>query len=259
MNRYHIIAISLLATGSIHGAQKAPKPVQQLSLVKPFCSDPETIAVIRAAMDRIENRKLGYEDYSQRTGLLWSDVLVKTGEIADIVEEFPTKKATQVRGSLVAQSPQSIMDYPVLKSILSKEILPKMFQTVRTWTKLPEEVYAQIFFQRCSTSEPMDWHQDLGEDYDPQSDFSLVLMLSEQDDPEHGWHGGTFKIKPGLPESKCDDADVQEITPRYNQGIIFNNLLNSHSVTAVSPKRAQAQRDLIVIPINLTKLPLKKD
>ena len=30
-------------------------------------------------MDEIENKRLGYEDYSKRTGLVWSDVLVKTG------------------------------------------------------------------------------------------------------------------------------------------------------------------------------------
>ena len=44
-------------------------------------------------------------------------------------------------------------------------------------------------------------------------------MLSEQDDPEHGWHGGKFKIRSGLPEDKYDDADVQEIIPHIIKGL----------------------------------------
>ena len=62
----------------------------------------------------------------------------------------------------MAQSPQSILHYPVLQSIVSDEILPKMFETVKTWTKLPEEIYAQVFFQRCSSSEAMNWHPRSG-------------------------------------------------------------------------------------------------
>ncbi len=258
MNKYRILAILLLSVASTNNAmQKAD--IKELAIVRSFFSDTKTIATIKAIMDEIENKRLGYEDYSKRTGLVWSDVLVKTGRKANIVKEFKTTKVTQVRETLMAQSPQSILHYPVLQSIVSDEILPKMFETVKTWTKLPEEIYAQVFFQRCSSSEAMNWHQDPGEDYDPQAHYSLVLMLSEQDDPEHGWHGGKFKIRSGLPEDKYDDADVQEIIPRYNQGIIFNNQLNSHAATQVIPKLEKAKRDIIVIPINLTKLPVKKE
>ena len=235
------------------------RPVRQLSVIKPFLSNVSTIATIKKIMDEIEVKKLGYEDYSKRTGLIWSDVLVKTAKEAKIVKEFDTEKVTQVLGALKTHKPQSILNYPTLESIVSKEILPKMFDTISAWIKLPETVFAQIFFQRCSASEAMDWHQDPGEDFEPQADYSVVLMLSEQGDSTHGWAGGEFKIRPGLPEDKYNEKDVETIIPCYNQAIIFNNQINNHAATAVSPLMQESKRDIIVIPINLTKLPIKKD
>ena len=233
--------------------------VAQMSVVNPFFSDVRKIAVIKKAMDEIENRKLGYDDYSKRTGLIWSDVLVKTVHPAEIVEEYATKKVTLVSGQLQGHQPQSISQYPELKTIVSHDILPKMFETVRIWTSLPEAVYAQLFFQRCSTSEPMAWHQDPGEDFDPQANYSLVLMLSEQNDSQHGWAGGEFKIRSGLPESRYDETDVMTIIPRYNQAIIFNNQINTHATTEVINAMKNSKRDIIVIPIHLTKMSVAKE
>lgn len=252
------IAIVAISMPSTHNAMLT-RYVKQLKIINPFFSNVTTIATIRKVMDQIENEKLGYDDYSKRTGLIWSDISVKTSKPAEIIQEYNTTKVTQVAGALKQQAPQSILNYPAIKSIVCSEILPKTFEVISAWTKIPETVFAQIFLQRCDMSEAMDWHQDPGEDYNPQADYSLVLMLSEQNDPEYGWIGGEFKIRSGLPKDTFDTAHIETIIPRYNQGIIFNNQINSHYTTEVITAMKRAKRDIIVIPINLTQLPIKKD
>lgn len=236
-------------------------PIPQLAVLKKYFKDAGTIPTITKVMDEIENKGLGYPDYAKRTGLIWSDVSVKHKGVVEILEEFKTKKATLVDEGLKDQNAQSILDYPKLKAIVCEQVLPKMLEHISTWEKkdLPEKVFAQIFFQRCNVSEAMDWHQDPGEDYDPQAHYSLVLMLSRQSDPVHGWKGGKFFIRKGLPEDKYSESDVKTIIPRYNQGILFNNQINCHATTPVEAKTDKTARDIIVITICLNQLPKKKD
>lgn len=249
---------AMLTESMLRGAAGG-RTVQQCAIIKPFLRDISAIVTVRKTMDDIEARKLGYPDYSKRTGLVWSDVSVKTSD-AQIIEEFDTTKVTEVDGALQQQKTQSIMSYPTLKSVVCGQVFPKMFDVIQDLErrKLPEKVFSQIFFQRCNTSDVMDWHQDPGEDYDPQANYSLILMLSQQDDPEHGWDGGVFKIKPGLPKEEHLESEVATIVPYYNQAVLFNNQINSHSVTAVTSKTGKTKRDLMVVTLNTTKMPLKK-
>jgi len=230
----------------------------RLKVIRPFFSDVRTITTIKSIMDKIEADKLGYEDYAQRTGLIWSDVSVNTRSPIDIIEEFATQKATLVNDRLKIQQPQSLLKYAALKSIVCAHVLPKMFEAIGAYKPLPEQVYAQFFFQRCSSSKAMDWHQDPGEDYTPQADYSLVLMLSDQNDPDTGWNGGVFNLRPGLP-TDTQTGPIESIIPRYNQGILFDNQANSHAVTEVLPLNKTAIRDLVVITMHKTQLPIKKD
>jgi hypothetical protein len=245
---------------------KEEKEIEQLAIMKQFLPDTTSIETIKKTIDDIEHKRLGYQDYAQRTGIIWSDVWVNTKQPIQLEECNETIKVTQVMGELANNNPQSIFTYPAIASIFSNEILPKTFEAIKTWTPLREKVFAQIFLQRCSTSDPMDWHQDPGEEgyeIDSMADYSLVYMLSNQDDPEHGWIGGKFKVKPGLPSGDHDKKDVRKLIHCYNQAILFNNKLNSHAVTKITADSSNAQRDLIVIAIYLTKppvpLPCKSD
>jgi 2OG-Fe(II) oxygenase superfamily len=255
MNIYNLLKTILLTTiPTISIAMHRLPVVNQCKIIQPFFSNTNTIKKIKQVMDNIENNNLGYNDYSNRKGLVWSDVAVKTSDPIQIIEEYKTKKVTEVSGIVQQCYPQSIRDYPLLEKIVTKKILPKMFDIVRPWTNLPDLVFAQIFFQRCTMSQSMNWHQDPGEDYNPQAHYSLVLMLSEQDDPEYGWTGGEFKIRSGLPTDIYDEANVETIIPRYNQAVIFNNQINSHAAMQVIAKTQQSKRDIIVIPFNMTQL-----
>jgi hypothetical protein len=252
----NLIVIMIMCFPALNNAMHEDK---KLSIIKNFFPNTQTIETIQRSMDEIENKKLGYDDYSKRTGLIWSDVLVKNAMPAEIVEEYKTTKVTKVSETIVEQTPESILNYLALKLIVCNEILPKMFEAVGALgAHLQETVFAEIFFQRCCASEAMGWHQDPGEDFEPQADYSLVLMLSDKDDPDYGWTGGEFKIRSGLPEDKYDEADVETIIPEYNQAILFNNRINSHATTEVVPKTEKSKRDIIVIPINLTTLPIRK-
>jgi len=236
-----------------------PTHVKPLITVRPFCNGHST-CIIKKTIDKIEKKELTYPDYAQRKGIMWSDFWVNVAH-PDLMEECTdTVKLTQVAGKLQRHYPQSVFNYPKVKNILCREILPKLFALIHTnqWAQLPEKVFAQFFLQRCSASEPMDWHQDPGEDYDITADFSLALMLSLQNDPTDGWNGGEFKIRPGSPTDEYKEEDVATIIPDFNQGIVFNNKINSHSVTQIFSIGAQSKRDLIVIPIYLGNPPKPK-
>jgi 2OG-Fe(II) oxygenase superfamily len=227
---------------------------QQIKVVKPFMHD-DAVVALKKVMDKIQRDGRDYDDYAQRRGGIWSDVPVKTSN-PEIVQEFLTEKVTLVNGVLNSQRPPSIRDYPEAEEVLCKHVFPKLFEAIGEWEpSLPPTVYAQIFLQRCNTSEAMDWHQDPGEDYDPQANYSLVLMLSKKHDPVHGWQGGEFKVKSGLPEDQTEAMDVKH---RYNQGIIFNNQTNSHSVTAVTSPTQKTVRDILVVTLSKEKLPVRK-
>ena len=260
MKLFHIAALALTCVSMSHPMQQAGTKTlpQQVRILKPFFSQAKSIKAIRTIMDKIEAQNLAYPDYARRKGIIWSDVLVKTENPSEILKEFNTTKVTQVNVKLEAQKPQSLLMYPLLQSIFSSQILPTMFETVKKYTNLPKQAYVSFFLQRCNESEQMDWHQDPGEDYEPQADYTMVLMLSDQNDPKYGWDGGEFKIRQGLPENTFDEKNVQTIIHRYNQAIIFNNKINSHLATMVKPKTSFSQRDIIVVLLALQKLPQKK-
>jgi hypothetical protein len=259
MKRYQVVALVLIWAPIANAMEQetAKALAQQVNIVKPFFHNGKSIDAIRQVMDEIEEKNLAYPDYANRKGFIWSDISVETGNPAEIME-IVSVKATQVNGKLEVRKPQSLLNYPSVKSIFSTEILPKMFETVKNYTNLPKKVFLSLYVQRCNESEQMDWHQDPGEDYDPQCDYSMVLMLSDQNDPKYGWDGGEFKIRAGLPEDKYDEKDVQTIVHLHNQAVIFNNKLNSHLAAAVKPKTVSSARDIIVVLLALDKLPKKK-
>ncbi len=230
----------------------------QQAIIYPFFQNEAHIVAIKKRMDKMENKNLGYPDYAGRTGFIWTDFEVETENPNFMRACKDTVKLTEVEGKLQRHNPECMFTYPKIHKIVGQEILPKMFHEIesRNWAKLPPQVFAQLFIQRCHTSEAMAWHQDPGEDFTEMADYSLLLMLSDQHDPEYGWEGGEFSIKSGLPTDNCAQEDIQTIIPRYNQAILFNNKQNSHMVTAVTTQLFKTKRDLLVIPIYCGAIPM---
>jgi hypothetical protein len=225
--------------------KKEPK-IQELEIVNNYLPE-KSITTIKKVMDEIEEKKLYYPDYAGRKGVLWSDVWVaKKEKSLQITESKNTIKVSNPEDSVEKREPQSIFNYSGMSEIFAQEILPPMLNVVEKWTTVPPKLFAQLFVQRCTTSDHMDWHQDPGEDYDVMANHSLVLYLSEQKNKKQGWTGGEIEIRPGLPTDKYYDSDVMTIIPQYNQGIIFNNQNNSHAVTKVIPNSKETKRDIIV-------------
>lgn len=254
MNKKLILILFLIpfpVNSAMTGAGK------QLATIKPFFTHDQTVCAIKKTIDQIQQKKLCYPDYAERRGIIWSDFWVSTNNPELIKECKNTVKLTRTANILQKQNPESIFQYPTLKNILCQHMLPKIFAFIRTngWAKLPETLFAQFFLQRCHSSQVMDWHQDPGQDYDTMADFSLVLPLSQQNDPVYGWHGGEFTIREGLPTDPYNESDAQTIIPQYNQAILFNNKTHSHAVTAITSTNNQAQRDLIVVPLYLSHPP----
>ena len=253
--KYYVLLLG--CSVSICNSMQKPS-IQQLEIINPFFSDVVTIDCIKQIMDEIEQKKLDYKDYSNRTGIIWSDLIIHdTNNLEDLEECMDAIKLTEVDGMLKKHNPESLFAYPQMQSIFSKEILPKIFATIKKneWATISKKAFAQLFVQRCHISDAMDWHQDPGEDYDTMSDFSLVLLLSKKEDVTHGWRGGKFKIRAGLPLDSYAEENVETLTPRYNQAFLFNNKLNSHAVTQIMSTVEKSKRDLIVVPIYLEKLP----
>jgi hypothetical protein len=232
-------------------------PLKQIAIRKPFFAKSQTIKTIRKTTDYVEQKKLAYPDYDKRKGIIWSDFFVNTQKPELIKECKNTIKLSLVEDTLQKNNPESIFTYPDLKNILCQQILPKTFALITTngWAQLPHQIFAQFFLQRCHFSNTMHWHQDPGEDYDTMADFSLIIMLSKQNDPLYGWQGGEFKIRSGLPEDLHDESKVQTIVHEDNQAILFNNKIHSHMVTAITSENNQGKRDLIVLALYLGKVP----
>lgn len=231
------------------------KKVKQLTLINPFFHKNKTITQLTESMDFIENEKLSYPDYDKRTGLIFSEFSVNTAQPEEM-KELPRRKVRVLVGDkLQDYSAQSPFDYPTIQKILAKKILPTTFNciTENNWAVLPKKIIAGFYLQRCHNGDPMDWHQDPGEYCDPQANFSLVLMLGEQSDSQYGWTGGEFKVKPGLPEDDHREADVKTILHEYNQGVLFNNQINSHAVTEVLATTPKSKRDIVVLMLYFGK------
>lgn len=47
--------------------------LRQFAIIKPFFTKKHSIHTIRKIIDLIENKKLSYPDYDNRTGIIWSD------------------------------------------------------------------------------------------------------------------------------------------------------------------------------------------
>jgi len=252
-----IILLLIIATTS-NCMESQANAIQQLAIIKPFFNKLRTITTLTNAMDEIENNGRSYPDYDKRTGLIFSEFWVKTAQPEKIIELPRRKILTLVGDELQGHSAQSSFDYPKIQRILTQEILPKTFKCIEEnkWAPLPKKLFAQLYLQRCHTGDPMNWHQDPGEYYDTMADFSLVLMLSKQDDPVNGWMGGEFKVKAGLPGDAYNETDVKTIIHEYNQGVLFNNQINSHAVTAVLSNLIKSKRDLLVVPLYFEKQPM---
>lgn len=257
-----MLAVSRYGSGyAMEPEQPAiPKPpaIKELTIIKPFFTSPKTIETLRAVIDKIQKKKLGYSDYAGITGIIWTDFWKVTQRRTEIVEDNKTVKVTLIDGVLKQHTPETFFNYPPLRNIFEKIVLPKMLSRIKRWTnQLPYSVFGQLHVQRCSDSEAMDWHQDPGEQYNKMAAYSLILLLSKQDDPVHGWEGGDFSIRPGLPTDQYDEADVTTLIPTYNQAILFNNKENSHAVSRIIGKISnQSQRDLLVTTIFFNDFPM---
>jgi hypothetical protein len=256
------IVVLLLSTSTIsHAAASKPasEEVRQLAVIPNFLTETGVVTATQA-MDAIEAKRKTYSDYGGRMGGIWSDFTVDTNNPNPTRECEGRIRLTQVAEQRVekpkSRVPESVFDYPEMRTVLAQEILPKMFAFIRTngWTTLPEKVFTQFYLQRCNTSEAMDWHQDPGEpEWDTMAHYSLVLMLGKQDDPVRGWHGGEFRIRSGKPND-TDDTPIKTIIHKFNQAVLFNNQLNCHRAEAVTGTET-SQRDLIVTMIYLGKAP----
>jgi hypothetical protein len=264
---FTLLLLLLTATTAIKCMEaEEQKKVKQLTLINPFFHKNKPITQLIERMDFIENKGLSYPDYDKRTGLMFTEFevnitrdkkLEKLGIAPELtLEELQTRPVrVLVNEQLEDHYAQSPFHYPEVKNILKKRILPTTLQSIieNKWAELPKKLIAGFYLQRCHNGDPMDWHQDPGEYYDPQANFSLVLMLGEQTDPQHGWTGGEFKVKPGLPKDDHREADVKTIIHEYNQGVLFNNQINSHAVTEVLANTPKSKRDIVVLTLYFGK------
>jgi hypothetical protein len=252
------IALLLFTAATNKCMETQQKEIHQLALIKPFFNKLTTITKCIHTMDDIENKGLSYPDYDKRTGCIFSEFWVKTQHPEKMQEIERRKIRVLVDEKLHDFNAESSFDYPHIQKIIAHKILPKTFQCIEEhqWAPLPKKVFIQFFLQRCHIGNAMDWHQDPGPYYDLMADYALVLMLGKQDDPEHGWIGGEFKIKTGLPADSQQEINAQTIIHEQNQAVLFNNLCNSHAVTAILSAVQKSKRDIIVVHIFFKKQPI---
>jgi hypothetical protein len=261
ITRFMLILFSLCTTA--HTMEKTQVMIQaqkinQLAIIHPFFKNTQSIKVIRKTMDNIEEKNLEYPDYASRKGMIWSDLTVRKNNFACLTEHFNTTKLTMIDDVVEKRNPQKVVFYPKVRNIIIEQLLPAMFSTIekRKWATIPKKVFAQLYIQRCHTSKPMGWHQDPGEDFTVMADYSLIVMLSDQNDKEHGWNGGVLRIKPTSYFEECPEEDVETVIHAYNQGVLFNNKENSHEVSEVITQLAETKRDILVLMIYFGEIPI---
>jgi hypothetical protein len=195
-----------------------------------------------------------YQDFDNRIGIVWDDYVIDIQDSPTLISIDPVSKYVVIKGQDVEQYPRSIFSYPTLSQILLKDILPPYLKSVSHHTPLPSTLYMQTFVLRSllnpeniDKKQHVRWHQDPSEYPNSYADYTLVLMLSDPENPLTGWSGGDLLLKNGLPETTNPALKVH---PRLNQAVLFNNKNNSHAVTSIKAL-ANSTRDIMIINIYL--------
>jgi len=225
----------------------------EMHIIQNVLSD-EDLHTVHQWMD--DMMPLSYEEFDHRVGITWDDYWLDLNGAISLLAVDPVKKYV----GTILKNPQSIFNYPQISAILLNKILPQYFEQVAKHINLPQVVYMQTFMTRSILTKDLNnqrqhvrWHQDPSE-YDSFADYTLVLMLSDPFNEKTGWSGGELLVKNGMP---TDEAAAIKLTPKQNQAILFNNLKNSHLVTAIQNAKEGTTRDIVIINIYLTD-PQKK-
>jgi hypothetical protein len=107
---------------------------------------------------------------------------------------------------------------------------------------------------------PLQWHTDTVVDGDyTYADYTMVVLMSDPLDPQHGWSGGNFLYSGrreierfnGLINLKRQTNNhitnhpafpTWEISPSVNDAILFGNFGMNHTVTPIRPNNHLGQR-----------------
>jgi hypothetical protein len=228
------------------------KPLYKL--VSPFLAL-EKINTIKQWMNQIENNGKSFLNYDDRIGISWDDYRINTTtstpELIKVCYDFPI--VTYVANKLHWPKAQSIFDYAKIAQIFLSDIIPKTLHEVKEWTPIPRELLVRTEVHRYRMTRSMNgkknnvvWHQDPGSFYKRKANYSIILMLSDQNNPCSGWSGGEFLVKPGLPQAQ---TPFIKLIPRFNQAIILHNRAYSHAVTSIEAIHEKIERDLIIVEL----------
>lgn len=224
----------------------------QHKIISPFLKDSKKLLLLRNWMNSIVEKKAAFQDYDGRTGISWVDfeVDIKNNKptLAKIRNDIP--KMIEQEADLVKVHPESLFKYPAIAEILLADIVPTAIEQLQKWTAIPKHMFVQTWINRLeikkdeNKNNTVGWHQDPGSSCPHKADYSLILLLNDRQDPDHGWEGGKWLLKSG----KAEDAQQGPLTiiPECNQAILFDNKNSSHAVTQVHAKNDKVIRDILI-------------
>ncbi len=197
-----------------------------------------------------------YQDFDDRVGICWDDFWLTYDNGLPSVTVDPIAKYVTINHVDVQQFPESIFSYKETADLFLTTILRKYREIISKKISLPSHIYIQSFVLRSLITSKMNqkqqlvrWHRDPSDYPDTTfGDYTLVLMLSDPQQPDTGWQGGNVLIKSGQPNSKNTAIKVNHA---YGQAIIFNNKNNSHAVTKIICNQATT-RDIMIVNMYLT-------
>lgn len=260
MKKY-IVLINLITMSALQSTQLLENvPSQQnYTIIYPVLTV-EKMKTLKEWLNYLKGAEKIERGFDSRILFTWDYFRIKPQiPISELIErcddDFPV--FTVVDDNPYKPNPESIFDYPEISSIILEDIIPQILKVIPKLTAIPQEKllvrteFHQLYITKNIRDQPNDihWHQDPGTNYGFKSDYTTVIMLSDQNDPKHGWDGGKFLLKPGLP---AGTTDFVTLTPRYNQAILFNNKENSHAVTKITKNEDQeTERSILIVEFYL--------
>lgn len=188
--------------------------------------------------------------------------------ICAVITPYPVEFCNGKVNLETFKAPEYIGQIPIIRQIMitaMERLAAELHWKDTTQYLACNAIDYQLFGK--DTSEPLTWHCD---GFESKTKHSFVVLLSDPNDVNEGWTGGNFQYTAARAFKRPEDFDLRvrvialqqetrgelfndpaspiwEITPSYNDGILFGNQGMQHKITAPVPIAETGNRMILTV------------